>query len=102
LASTSPARCWTAELAIRSTSRESRVASILAVPWNSAEPASEAVAKEAVGAVSSWVPRATEVHAFTVTRGGIYFIAQSRLQYFDLSTGISKTILTIGKPVTEG
>jgi Tol biopolymer transport system component/predicted Ser/Thr protein kinase len=42
------------------------------------------------------------LHAFTVTRGGIYFIAQPRLQYFNLSTGISKTILTIAKPITEG
>src|ERR1019366_3063530 len=33
LASSSPARCCTTELAIRSTSRDRRVASILAEPW---------------------------------------------------------------------
>jgi Tol biopolymer transport system component len=35
---------------------------------------------------------------FAVSRGGIYFLLGPRLQYFDFSTGKSKTILTLQKP----
>ena len=39
--------------------------------------------------------------AFAATTGGIYFISQSRLQYSEFSTGISKPILTIAKPTSS-
>jgi Tol biopolymer transport system component len=39
--------------------------------------------------------------AFAPTSGGLYFISQSRLQYFDFSTGRSKPILTLEKPVSN-
>ena len=37
-------------------------------------------------------------YAFSVTRGGLYFIAERELQYRSFVTGESKTILTIQKP----
>ena len=39
---------------------------------------------------------------FAISAGGIYFISESRLQYFDVSTQKSKTILTVAKPTVLG
>jgi len=52
----------------------------------------------AEGGDESQVLDSVNGRVFAATTGGIYFISQRRLQYFDFSTGISKSILTIEKP----
>jgi hypothetical protein len=39
---------------------------------------------------------------FAVASGGIYFAWQGRLQFLDFSTGLSKTILKLEKPIALG
>src|SRR5205085_11957887 len=54
------------------------------------------------GGEETRVADTADVQTFAVTRGGIYFVTGRELRYLSLATGKSKSILTIGKPMSNG
>ena len=72
-----------------------RAGSATAIPCRLANTAAK-------GEESQGWNRSPPRHLFAVSRGGIYFVLWPRIQYFDFTTGRTKTILTLEKETSLG